>query len=75
MHSKNIKKQFIWGTTTEIIAGATLFQIDVYVATDSYRPGSVTWLLYSYTKTSFTFKEHSTLEQTQIYSRLPSTVD
>lgn len=46
-HSKNIKKQYIWGTTTEIIAAATLFQIDVYIATDSYRPGSVTWLLYT----------------------------
>ena len=45
-HIKNIKKLYIWGTTTEIIAAATLFQVEVYVATDSYRPGSVTWLLY-----------------------------
>jgi len=65
MHSKNIKKQYIWG----IIAAATLFQTDVYVATDSYQPGSVTWLLYTPKPVSHT------LEQTQIYSRLPSTVD
>lgn len=46
-HNKNIKRQYIWGTTTEIIAAASLFQVDVYVATDSYRPGGVTWLLYT----------------------------
>ena len=47
VHYKNIKRQYIWGTTTEIIAAATLLQVDVYVATDSYRPGSVAWLLYT----------------------------
>ncbi len=31
----------------EIIVTATLFGLDVYVATDSYRPGKSTWLKYS----------------------------
>ena len=46
-HVKNIKKLYIWGTSTEIIAAATLFQLEVYVATDSYRPGIPTWLVYT----------------------------
>ena len=34
------KKQYKWGTSTEITAATTLFQMKVYhVATDSYRPG------------------------------------
>ena len=45
-HIKNIKKLYIWGTSTEIVAAATLFQVEVYVATDSYRPGIPTWLVY-----------------------------
>ena len=46
-HLKNIGKTCIWGTNLEIIVTATLFGIDIYVATDSYRPGSPTWLKYS----------------------------
>lgn len=34
------------GTNLEIIVTA-LFGIDIYIATDSYRPGSPTWLKYS----------------------------
>ena len=45
-HVQNIKKLYTWGTSTEIIAAATLFQVEVYVATDSYRPGVPMWLQY-----------------------------
>ena len=45
-HLKNIKKTCIWGTTVEILAAASLFQVDVYVATDSYHPGRPRWLKY-----------------------------
>ena len=44
-HLKRIKKPYVWGTTLEIFAAASLLQMDVYVATDSYRPGVATWLL------------------------------
>ena len=27
-----------WGTTTEINAAATLFQLEIYLATDNYKP-------------------------------------
>ena len=46
-HLKNIGKTCIWGTNLEIIVTATLFGIDIYVATDSYRPGCPAWLKYS----------------------------
>ena len=46
-HIKNIKKLYIWGTSTEIVAAATLFQVEVYVATDSYRQGIPTWLVHT----------------------------
>ena len=46
-HIKNIKKLYIWGTSTEIVAAATLFQVEVYVATDSYQPGIPTWLVHT----------------------------
>ena len=46
-HVKNIKKLSTWGTTTEIIGAATLFQLDIYLATNNYKPGIPTWLLYS----------------------------
>ena len=46
-HIKNIGKTCTWGTNLEIIVTATLFGIDVYVASDSYRPGKPTWLKYS----------------------------
>ena len=45
-HVQNIKKQYTWGTSTEITAAATLLQVEVYVATDSYRPGVPMWLQY-----------------------------
>ena len=46
-HVKNIKRLYTWGTTTEITAAATLFQLEIYLATDNYKPGVPTWLLYS----------------------------
>ena len=46
-HLKNIGKTCIWGTNLEIIVTATLFETDIYVATDNYRPGNPTWLKYS----------------------------
>ena len=46
-HLKNIKKQFVWGTTLEIIAAASLFELDVYIATETYRVGFPTWLVYA----------------------------
>ena len=46
-HVKNIKKQYIWGTNTEITAVATLFQVEVYVATNYYRPGVPMWIKYT----------------------------
>ena len=46
-HAQNIKKQYTWGTSTEITAAATLLQMEVYVATDSYRPGIPIWLQYT----------------------------
>ena len=45
-HIKNMKKTCIWGTTVEIIATATLFQVDIYIATDSYSQ-EPTWLKYT----------------------------
>ena len=46
-HLKNIGKTCTWGTNLEIIVTATLFGVDIYVATDNYRPGKPTWLKYS----------------------------
>lgn len=46
-HVKNIRKTCTWGTNVEIIATATLFEIDIYVVSDSYKPGRPTWLKYS----------------------------
>ena len=37
-HIKSISQNGVWRTNVEIIA-ATLFKIDAYVATDSYKPG------------------------------------
>ena len=45
-HLKNIKKQYTWGTNTEITAVASLLQVEVYVATDNYRPGVPMWIRY-----------------------------
>ena len=46
-HLQNMKKTCVWGTTVEILATSSLFQIDIYVATDSYKPGKAIWLKYS----------------------------
>ena len=46
-HLKKIAKTCTWGTNLEIIVTATLFELDVYVASDSYRIGKPTWLKYS----------------------------
>ena len=46
-HLKNIRKTCTWGTNLEIIATSTLFGIDIYVASASYRPGKPMWLKYS----------------------------
>ena len=46
-HLKNMKMPYVWGTSVEIMAAASLFQLDFYVATDSYKPGVPTWLLYT----------------------------
>ena len=43
-HLRSICKTAVWGTN---IAAATLFALDVYVATDSYKPGTAVWLKYS----------------------------
>ena len=62
-HLTNIKKSHVWGTTVEILAAASLFQLDVYVATDSYAMGIPTWLL-------FTPKTLSTLTDRQLLHQL-----
>ena len=33
-HVKNIAKTCVWGTSLEIIAVASIFQMDIYVVTD-----------------------------------------
>ena len=43
-HLQKIKKTFVWCTNVEVMAIASLFQIDVYVATESHNP---TWLRYT----------------------------
>ena len=45
-HLQNIRKTCIWGTNVEIMATSSLFQLDVYVATESYHPGRPMWLKY-----------------------------
>ena len=46
-HLSQMKKPFVWGTNLEIIAVASLLQLDVYLAIDSYIPGVPKWLLYT----------------------------
>lgn len=46
-HLRSIRKTAVWGTNLEIIAAATLFALDVYVATDNYKPGTPVWLKYT----------------------------
>ena len=43
-HLQKIKKTSVWGTNVEVMATASLFQIDFYVATESHNP---TWLRYT----------------------------
>ena len=46
--SNNIKKQFVFIISNlEIIAAASLFEFDVYIATETYRVGFPTWLVYA----------------------------
>ena len=44
---QNISKLYTWGTSTEIIVAATLFQVEVYVATDSYQSEISMWFQYT----------------------------
>ncbi len=46
-HLQNIKKSCVWGTSIEILAFSSLFQVDVFVTSDSYHPGQATWIKYS----------------------------
>lgn len=46
-HLRNIKKSCVWGTTVEILAFSSLFQVDVYVASDTYHHNKVSWVKYS----------------------------
>ena len=41
------KELCFWGTSVEILAFSSLFQVDVFVASDSYHPGQATWIKYS----------------------------
>ena len=38
-HLQNIRKLSVWGTNLEIIAAASLFQLDIYLATETYHLG------------------------------------
>ena len=46
-HIKSRKQDRCWGTTVEIFAAATLFNIDIYEATDSLVPGTPRWMKFS----------------------------
>ena len=46
-HIKNVRKSCTWGTNLEIIVTATLFGVDVYLASDTYRAQTPLWLKYS----------------------------
>ena len=46
-HVKRLKQSSVWGTTVEIIAAATMLEIDVYEATDSLVPGTPKWMIFS----------------------------
>ena len=35
------------GTSVDILAFSSLFQVDVYIASDTYYSGTTTWLKYS----------------------------
>ena len=55
-HLRNIRKLSVWGTNLEIIGAASLFQLDIYLATETYHLGVSTWLLYP-PKPMFTLSE------------------
>ena len=46
-HVETRKKVFTWGTTVEILATASLFQVDIFEVTESLAPGKVKWMQYS----------------------------
>ena len=46
-HVETRKKVFTWGTTVEILATASLFQVDIFEVTESLVPGKVNWMKYS----------------------------
>ena len=43
-HVETRKKVFTWGTTVEILATASLFQVDIFEVTESLSPGKVKWM-------------------------------
>lgn len=45
-HLESMQKVFIWGTDLEIEAAASLFQTEIYEATDSIVPGEGRWLRF-----------------------------
>ena len=45
-HIKSRKQDRCWETTVEIFAAATLFNIDIYEATDSLVPGTPRWMKF-----------------------------
>ena len=45
-HLQNIRKSCVWGTLVEILAFSSLFQVDVFVASDTYHPGRASWVKY-----------------------------
>ena len=68
-HVQKIGKTCIWGTNLEIIVTATLFGVDIYVASDSYRPGKPVWLKYSPNALATTELRKSSVND--LSSRLP----
>ena len=46
-HVETRKKVFTWGTTVEILATASLFQVDIFEVTELLVPGKVRWMKYS----------------------------
>ena len=62
-HVQNMKRTCVWGKTVEVIATASLFQVDVYMATESYTQEHPTWLRYTprTTATSHSTKLMSTI--------------
>ena len=46
-HLDAVSKLGSWGTQLEIVAAATLFQVDIYVATDSLVKGECRWTRFT----------------------------